>query len=436
MMKVHVFGMGYVGCVTSACLAQLGHDVTGIDTDPNKVALVNGGRSPLIEPGLEQLIQAGVTAGRLRARQDIGQLGDVSIICVGTPSNSNGSLCLDYVRRVATSLGEALRETNAYHVVNVRSTVIPGTVEEVVIPLLAKRSGKVPGQDFGVCMNPEFLRETTAVADFHAPPFTVIGSFDKRSAETVSKLYEPIKAPLENTSIRVAEMIKYACNAFHAMKVCFANEIGVLSKSLGLDSHSVMDVFCKDTKLNLSPYYLKPGFAFGGSCLPKDLRAILHKAKSQDLELPVLGSLLESNRKHLDHSFELVQRTGKTRIGVLGLSFKAGTDDLRESPIVLLIERLLGKGYQLAVYDEEVSLSQLIGANRRYIEQTIPHISSLIRPSIAEVFEASQVVVVSKKSQPFQDAVAKHSQGKIVIDLARVVPNLQDKPSEYDGVCW
>jgi GDP-mannose 6-dehydrogenase len=435
-MKVHVFGMGYVGCVTSACLAQLGHEVTGVDTDPNKVALVNGGQSPLIEPGLEQLIQAGVTAGRLRARPEIGPLGDVSIICVGTPSNSNGSLCLDYVRRVASSLGDALRDTSTYHVVNVRSTVVPGTVEETIIPLLAKRSGKIPGQDFGVCMNPEFLRETTAVADFHAPPFTVIGSLDARSAEMVAKLYQAINAPLENTSIRVAEMIKYACNAFHAMKVCFANEIGVLSKSLGLDSHSVMDVFCKDTKLNLSSYYLKPGFAFGGSCLPKDLRAILHKAKSQDLELPVLGSLLESNRKHLEHAFDLVQRTGKTRIGVLGLSFKAGTDDLRESPIVLLIERLLGKGYQLAVYDEEVSLSQLIGANRRYIEQTIPHISSLIRPNIADVFAASQVVVVSKKSGAFQDAIAKHAEGKMVIDLARILPNLKGAPSDYQGICW
>jgi len=435
-MKVHVFGMGYVGCVTSACLAQLGHEVTGIDTDPNKVALVNGGQSPLIEPGLENLIQAGVAAGRLRAQQDIGPLGDVSIICVGTPSNSNGSLCLDYVRRVAASLGDALRDTSGYHVVNVRSTVVPGTVEEAIIPLLAKRSGKIPGQDFGVCMNPEFLRETTAVADFHAPPFTVIGSLDSRTASTAAKLYESINAPLENTSIRVAEMIKYACNAFHAMKVCFANEIGVLSKSLGLDSHSVMDVFCKDTKLNLSPYYLKPGFAFGGSCLPKDLRAILHKAKSLDVDLPVLGSLMESNRKHLEHAFDLVQRTGKTKIGVLGLSFKAGTDDLRESPIVLLIERLLGKGYQLAVYDEEVSLSQLIGANRRYIEQTIPHISSLIKPSIAEVFAASQVVVVSKRSPAFHQAVARQAEGKVVIDLARILPDLTEKPPDYEGICW
>jgi GDP-mannose 6-dehydrogenase len=435
-MKVHVFGMGYVGCVTSACLAQLGHDVAGIDTDPNKVALVNGGQSPLIEPGLESLIKAMVAAGRLRARPEIGPLGDISIICVGTPSNSNGSLCLDYVRRVAASLGDALREANSYHVVNVRSTVVPGTVEETIIPLLAERSGKVPGRDFGVCMNPEFLRETTAVADFHAPPFTVIGSLDARSAETAAKLYESIDAPLEKTSIRVAEMIKYACNAFHAMKVCFANEIGVLSKSLGIDSHSVMDVFCKDTKLNLSPYYLKPGFAFGGSCLPKDLRAILHKAKSQDVDLPVLGSLLESNRKHLDHAFELVQRTGKKRIGVLGLSFKAGTDDLRESPIVILIERLLGKGYKVAIYDEEVSLSQLIGANRRYIEQTIPHISSLMVPSLGEVFKQSDLIIASKKTPQFVDALAKSLDGKGLIDLVRIWREPAVEAANYEGICW
>jgi GDP-mannose 6-dehydrogenase len=355
---------------------------------------------------------------------------------VGTPSNPNGSLCLDYVIRVAESIGDLLRHKDGYHVVNVRSTVIPGTVETVILPILAARSGKEPGRDFGVCMNPEFLRETTAVEDFHAPPFTVVGSLDAASGALVARLYENIKAPLELTSIRVAEMIKYSCNAFHALKVCFANEIGVLSKSLGIDSHSVMEVFCKDTKLNLSPYYLKPAFAFGGSCLPKDLRAILHKAKQQDVDLPVLGSLLESNRKHLDHAFKLVQRAGKKRIGVLGLSFKPGTDDLRESPIVILIEHLLGKGYQLAIYDEEVSVSQLIGANRRYIEQTIPHIASLMKPTVAEVFAVSEVVVVSKKNREFKDAIANIAPDKQIIDLARILPTNTKLPPGYDGICW
>lgn len=435
-MQVTVYGMGYVGCVTSACMAALGHDVTGVDTESHKIALINESRSPLIEPGLEELLKEGVAAGRLRATDKPGKMGDVSIICVGTPSNANGSLCLDYVTRVATQLGERLRDHDGYHVVNVRSTVVPGTVEDVVIPLLAKHSGKAPGRDFGVCMNPEFLRETSAVKDFYHPPFTVVGSLDERSGETVARLYEKIEAPLERTPLRVAEMIKYACNAFHAMKVCFANEVGVFCKSLGIDSHAVMNVFVKDTHLNLSPYYLRPGFAFGGSCLPKDLRALLHKAKQQDLELPVLNSLLPSNQRHLEHAFELVRKTGKKRIGVLGLSFKAGTDDLRESPIVILIERLLGKGFKLAIYDEEVSLSQLIGANRRYIEQTIPHISSLMVPTVAEVFAGSDIIVVSKKTAQFQEALARHSAGKTIIDLVRFPQDPKTAPPQYDGICW
>ena len=435
-MDVNVFGLGYVGCVTSACLASLGHRVIAVDLDANKVGLVNKGQSPLVEPGLDDLLRRVASAGQLSAAPEISSLGDVSIICVGTPSNPNGSLCLDYVTRVAESIGDLLRSKDTYHVVNVRSTVVPGTVEEVILPILAKRSGKVPGKDFGLCMNPEFLRETTALQDFHAPPFTVIGCLDATSGAVVARLYEGIDAPLELTPIRVAEMIKYACNAFHALKVCFANEIGVLSKSLNIDSHKVMDVFCKDTKLNLSPYYLKPAFAFGGSCLPKDLRAILHNAKQLDLNLPVLGSLLESNRQHLDHAFDLVQRSGSKRIGVLGLSFKPGTDDLRESPIVILIERLLGKGCKLAIYDEEVSISQLIGANRRYIEQTIPHISSLMKPTLAEVIEASDVVIVSKRNKEYQNAIAGIAPGKRVIDLARILPEQAMRPQGYEGICW
>jgi len=382
------------------------------------------------------LIEQGVSSGRLRAKQQAGDLGDVSIICVGTPSNPNGSLCLDHVVRVITSIGEALKTHDGYHVVNVRSTVLPGTVESVVIPLLAERSGKVPGKDFGVSMNPEFMRETTAVHDFYHPPFTVIGGIDERSIDTVARIYSTLDAPLERTSIPVAEMIKYTCNAFHALKVCFGNEIGLLSKRLGVDSHEVMDVFCKDEKLNLSPYYLKPGFAFGGSCLPKDLRAIVYKSRQVDLDLPVLGSLLESNRRHLDHALNLVLQAGKKRIGILGLSFKAGTDDLRESPIVVLIEMLIGKGYELTVYDEEVSVSQLIGANRRYIEQTIPHISSLMVPTVEKVVEKSDVLVVSKKNKEFQEMLGRIPNDKKVIDLVRLQQDLTNKPSGYEGICW
>lgn len=435
-MNVTIFGMGYVGCVTSACMAGRGHTVTGVDVDPNKTAVINSSRSPLIEPGLEPLIAEGVASGRLRATQEIDDLGDVSIICVGTPSNANGSLCLDHVIRVAGRIGESLKTRTAYHVVNVRSTVLPGTVEKTIIPILEERSGKKAGVDFGVCMNPEFMRETTAVQDFHHPPFTVVGGIDEKSIDTVAKLYEGIDAPVERTTIPVAEMIKYTCNAFHALKVCFGNEVGLLSKSLGIDSHRVMEVFCKDNKLNLSPYYLKPGFAFGGSCLPKDLRAIIYKSRQQDLDLPMLGSLLESNRRHLDHALKLVLNTGRKKIGVLGLSFKAGTDDLRESPIVILIEMLLGKGYELVVYDEEVSLSQLIGANRRFIEQTIPHISSLMVSSVEEVLQRSDVIVVSKKNKEFKDVLGNVPPEKIVIDLVRLHPDLSQKPTRYEGICW
>ena len=435
-MEITVFGLGYVGCVTSACFAALGHRVTGVDLDANKVALINRSLSPLIEPGLDDLLRRVVSSGQLTATAGVTALGDISLVCVGTPSNPNGNLCLDYVVRVAEEIGHLLRNKDAYHVVNIRSTVLPGTIEEVIIPVLAKHSGKIPGQDFGVCMNPEFLRESTAVADFHAPPFTVIGGFDARSVKTVAKLYESLDAPLEMTSLREAEMIKYACNAFHALKVCFANEIGVLSKSLGINSRAVMEVFCKDNKLNLSTYYLRPAFAFGGSCLPKDLRALLYKAKQQDVDLPMLGSLMESNRRHLDHAFELVQKAGEKRVGFLGLSFKSGTDDLRESPVVLLIDRLLGKGYKLAIYDEEVSVSQLIGANRRYIERTIPHISSLMKPTIAEVFAASDVVIVSKGNREFQDAIANLSSGKKVIDLVHILPKNGEPRPGYEGICW
>lgn len=436
-MKLSVFGLGYVGCVSAACFAKEGHAVTGVDVNTTKVEIINRGESPIVEAGLAELIKEVVAAGHLRATTDTQEAiqdTQISLVCVGTPSKANGSLDLTYVERVCQEIGAALKAKPARHTIVIRSTMLPGTVRDVVVPTLEKHSGKEAEKDFGVCINPEFLREGTSLKDFYAPPFTLIGADSDESASSVSALYAGIDAPLLVSAVKTAEMVKYVGNCFHALKVSFANEIGNVCKALNIDSHEVMDIFCQDTKLNLSSYYLKPGFAFGGSCLPKDLRAINYKAKQLDVEAPLLAAILESNRLQIARAVEMVVRTGKKRVGVLGFSFKAGTDDLRESPMVSLIETLIGKGFQLAIYDRHVSLARLFGANKEYIEREIPHISQLMRTGIGDVLDGSDVIIIGNKAEEFCEIESRLRGDQQVIDLVRLFDKNSD--GSYQGICW
>ncbi len=438
-MKVSVFGLGYVGTVSAASLAADGHTVVGVDVNPDKVAAVNAGRSPIVEPGLDELLASGVADGRLRATTDAAEAvhaSEASLLCVGTPSRRNGSLDLAYLERVSEQIGRALRDTSTYHVVVVRSTVLPGTTHEMIIPALERESGKKYGDGFGVSVNPEFLREGTALKDFRKPPLTLVGHNHAADASGTIALYQAIDAPLVSTSIRVAEMLKYTSNAWHALKVCFANEIGTLCKHIGLDSHEVMDIFCRDEKLNLSSYYLKPGFAFGGSCLPKDVRALQYRAKQVDVDLPVISHILPSNTLQIQHALDQVLDTGKKRVGLLGFSFKGGTDDLRESPMVILAEALLGKGVTLRIFDRNVSLAKLVGANKEYIENQIPHLSSLLSTDIQDVIASSDVIVVGNQSPEFAEALTSCRPDQIVIDLVRLPICGSLLKADYRGICW
>jgi len=438
-MRVAVFGLGYVGTVTAACLARDGHQVIGVDVNPLKVSMIREGQSPIVEPGLPELVRHVVAAGRLQAteRHDEAVLAsDLSLICVGTPSDENGGLDLRYVRQVARQIGATLRQKDGYHVVVVRSTMLPTSTEQEVLPLLEAESGKRTGKDFGLCVNPEFLREGSSIHDFDHPPFTLIGELDKHSGDALAALYSGIDAPVIRTDLRTAEMVKYVSNAWHALKITFANEIGNFCKRVGVDSHQVMNIFALDTKLNISTAYLKPGFAFGGSCLPKDLRALLHRAQSEHLELPVLEAILRSNELQARIGVEMILRTGKKRVGVLGFSFKENTDDLRESPMVRVIETLIGKGYDVRVYDADVSLSRVIGANRRYIEQTIPHIASLMCDDVREVLDHAEVLVVGKRSPEFRQLLTSLDGHQTVVDLVRIFDDPSHLNGEYHGICW
>ena len=438
-MRVSVFGLGYVGSVSAASFASDGHEVVGVDVNPEKVRAINEGRSPIVEPGLDELLTRAAERKSLRATTNTTeavQSTDLSLICVGTPSRKNGSLDLTYLERVCEQIGKGLQTKDAYHVVVVRSTVLPGTTHDVVIPALERHSGKEYGEGFGVAVNPEFLREGTALKDFRQPPLTLVGHNHAADAAPTKALYETIDAPLISTSIRVAEMMKYTSNAWHAVKVVFANEIGNLCKRLGVDSHEVMDIFCQDEKLNLSPYYLKPGFAFGGSCLPKDVRALQYRAKEMDLELPMINAVLGSNRMQVQHAIDQIVETGKKKIGLLGFSFKAGTDDLREAPMVILAEALLGKGYQLCIYDRNVSLARLVGANKEYINEQIPHLSQHLCESIDEVIERCEVIVIGNGAPEFSEAVTRCRPDHIVIDLVRIPLDFSKVTAQYNGICW
>lgn len=442
-MKVSVYGLGYVGCVSAACLAREGHEVVGVDVNARKVDQVNRGEATILEEGIGELVEEQVAAGRLRATTDAREAvaaSEISMVSVGTPSRPNGSIDLSAVERVAEQIGEALRSTDDDHVFVLRSTVLPGTLEKRVIPRLVESSGRELGEGLAACSNPEFLREGSSIADFYDPPFTLIGAEDQSAADRVADLYRGIDAPVHRVPVRAAEMVKYACNAFHALKVSFANEIGNVCKEMGVDSHEVMELVCADRKLNISPAYLKPGFAFGGSCLPKDVRALLYEARSRDVETPVLRATMETNRQQVERAARMVLETGRRSVGILGLSFKAGTDDLRESPMVSLVEILLGKGLDLKVYDRNVRESGLVGANREFIESQIPHIWSLLESDLSKVVESSEVLVIGNASEEYGDVEELRSEDQMVVDLVRILDDgaAQKASGEawYLGICW
>jgi GDP-mannose 6-dehydrogenase len=438
-VKISVFGLGYVGSVSAACLAARGHEVVGVDVNPAKVGFIAGGQAPVVEERIGELTAEVVASGALRATTEVAEAvraTEISLICVGTPSAPNGSLSTTYLERVAEEIGTVLAGKEGWHTVVFRSTMLPGTCTGLLVPILEKWSGKTAGVDFGVAVNPEFLREGSSVRDFFEPPKTVIGSADPVSADLVAKLYEGLPGEVFKVSIPVAEMTKYADNSFHGLKAAFANELGAICHALGVDSHEVMDVFLADRKLNVSPAYLRPGFAFGGSCLPKDLRGLVYAARRADVSVPLLSHVLPSNEEHLKRAFELVTASGRRRIGLFGLSFKPGTDDLRESPLVELAERLVGKGYDLRIYDANVTLSRLMGANRDYIEGRLPHLGELLSNSVEDVLAHAEVCVVGCKDPAVLTALDAAGD-RVVVDLVRLPDAHERRASEgYVGLGW
>ncbi len=437
-----VLGLGYVGCVSAACLAELGNTVIGLDVDERKLAPLREGRSPIVEPGLAELVKRGVDEGRLSVTTDYEAAvmnTDISLVCVGTPSTESGSPNLDYTRRVCSQIAAVIARKDDFHTVVFRSTIPPGTVEDEMIPILEKESGKKEGRDFGVCFNPEFLREASAVKDFYNPPKIVIGEREEKSraGDVLAELYETIDAPLARVAIRVSEMVKYADNCFHALKVCFANEIGNLCKAVGVpDSHAVMEVFCLDTQLTLSPYYLKPGFAFGGSCLPKDLRAVIQMSRETGVDCPVLSAAIPSNEVQIARAIDLIRDTGKRKVGVLGMSFKAETDDIRESPIIQVVSTLIGKGYELCIYARNISGPGLFGSNLGFLKHELPYAETLKAESVDEVLERSELIVVANPADEFRDVAGRMRADQVMVDLVRIIDDPSEATGEYIGISW
>lgn len=438
-MKVSVFGLGYVGAVSCACLPELGHDVIGVDTNPTKVRMINAGQSPVVEEGIDELIAAAVRAGKLRAIDDVEAAvagSEVSLISVATPSNPNYTPNLTAVDHVVRSIGAAIAKKDGHHTVVLRSTIPPGTTEERILPILEESAGRRVGDRLSLVFNPEFLREGSSVKDFHQPPQTVVGSFDERGFATMQSMYQGLPGPFVRTSCRTAESVKYLCNVFHALKIVFANEAGSVLKACGLDSREVLRVFCQDTQLNISPAYLRPGFAFGGSCLPKEVKGFLTLARDKDVPIPALAGLLDSNAAHIERAYELVARDGRRKVALLGLAFKPGTDDMRDSPLVTLAERLLGKGFELAIFDDFVKVSRLLGKNKEFIDREIPHLERLLKPTLVDAVADADVVVIGHADKAARATLRDHVATKRVIDLAGYADLDPAACGEYEGICW
>ncbi len=438
-MKISVFGLGYVGAVSCGCLPELGHEVIGVDTNPLKIKMINDGQSPVVEDGINELIESAVKAGKLRATADLEYAvlnSDVSLISVATPSNPNFTPNLTAVDEVIRTIGHVLRKKQGAHVIVLRSTVAPGTTVNRILPLLLESSGRQIGQGLSLVFNPEFLREGASVKDFHNPPQTVIGSLDEAGYLAMEQMYAGLPGAFVRTSTEIAESVKYLCNVYHALKIVFANEAGAVLKASGLDGREVMRIFCQDTQLNISAAYLRPGFAFGGSCLPKEVKGFLTLARDLNVQIPALSGLLESNESHIKRAYDLIARDGRRKVALFGLAFKPGTDDMRDSPLVALAERLLGKGFDLAIYDSFVKLSRLLGKNKEFIEREIPHLDRLLRESPESVMHDADVLVIGHADASVRATIIARAQGKRIIDLSGYADLRNIPGAAYEGICW